>query len=619
MRVVPTVSVVIPSWNGESLLPVRLRPRRSCLIVAATLAALLSFHPSAEAADRLPPRSGIVETEPAQPQGEAPPALAPSPEAPWGGNLRVNQDATAFPQNETTIAVNPLNPLNLVGGANDYRAGDGNANCGFYASTNAGQTWSDGLISRLGFQAAGDPAVGFDRVGNVYFACLHFNRSDFANLISVSKSIDGGKTFGPPVAVTGGASIVDFNDKEYLAVDATGGPFDGVVYVSWTHFTANSADIRIARSTNGGISWSAPTSVSDTPLNQCSVPAIGPNGEVYVAWQDFFTDRIVIDKSTDGGMTFGPDRTVAGIVPIADPLGGFGWGFRTNSCPTIAVDTSAGPRRGTVYVAWADQRTGDADILIARSTDGGLTWSVPTRVNDDPAGNGRHQFFQWLSVDPHGTVHVIWYDNRDGGGALLRVFSARSTDGLTFSPNERVSDAPFDPNIQFSGGFIGDYNGLASSPAFVHALWTDSRTGNQDVFTARRPATDRPAVALGINRSDFHPGDPLVTGFVVVNPGGSETVDFFFGVRGPDGHTLAFFKPGGGVALGDLNNPATFTPTFSGLILSSGLEFIGPEIFSAVLDGGLPSGFYVLFLILAEPHNPNNIIARDAKVFRLTP
>jgi hypothetical protein len=370
---------------------------------------------------------------------------------------------------------------------------------------------------------------------------------------------------------------------------------------------------------NGGISWSAPTPVSDTPLNQCSVPAIGPNGEVYVTWQDFFTDRIVIDKSTDGGMTFGPDRAVAGIIPIADPLGGFGWGFRTNSCPSIAVDTSAGPRRGTVYVAWADQRTGDADILIARSTDGGLTWSVPTRINDDPAQNGRHQFFQWLSVDPHGTVHVIWYDNRDGGGALLRVFSARSTDGLTFSPNERVSDAPFDPNIQFSGGFIGDYNGLASSRAFVHALWTDSRTGNQDIRTARRPATDGPAVALGINRSDFHPGDPLVAGFVVVNPSGSRTVDFFFGVRGPDGHTLAFFKPGGGIALGDLMDPATFTPTFSDLVLTSGLEFIGPEIFSAILDGGLPSGFYVLFLILTEPHNPNNIIARDAKVFRLTP
>lgn len=330
--------------------------------------------------------------------------------------------------------------------------------------------------------------MAFDGSGKgVYFACLRFNRETSKNDIVVARSTNKGKKFKKPTIVVEGTGSEDFNDKEYIAADTTGGPCQDTVYVSWTHFTATQARIRFSRSTDKGRSFSAPMTISDTQQNQGSVPAVGPSGEVYVVWQDFISPRMMIDKSSDCGRTFGTDRVVATITPIPTPLPGFGWNFRTNGFPTLGLDTSRGSFRGNVYVAWADFRNGDADILFSRSTDGGQTWSDPIRINGDVAGNGRHQFFPWMSVDPNGTIHIVFYDNRRGDGSLLNLFYAQSTDGGTsFGANEQVTDRSFDPNIQFKGGFIGDYNGVTATEDTVHPLWTDTRDGNQDVFTDTR-------------------------------------------------------------------------------------------------------------------------------------
>ena len=105
------------------------------------------------------------------------------------------------------------------------------------------------------------------------------------------------------------------------------------------------------------------------------------------------------------------------------------------------------------------------------SRDGGMTWSAPVRVNDDPLKNGKAQFFTWMSVDPSdGSVNVIFYDRRDTEGAMTKVILARSIDGGRTFVNHKIDQPAFicDPKV-----FFGDYTGISAYngrvvPIFMH-------------------------------------------------------------------------------------------------------------------------------------------------------
>src|SRR5207247_4446511 len=132
--------------------------------------------------------------------------------------------------------------------------------------------------------------------------------------------------------------------------------------------------------------------------------------------------------------------------------------YRLDSFPRMAVSATT----GTIFVMWADYRSGDADVLLVRSTNRGISWSSPSRVNDVSTN---HQIFPAITTFG-GRVDVAFYDSRnDPAGKLLDVYYAGSTDdGLTFQSNVRVTDASFDPNLAVTGGgaFLGTYNGIAS-------------------------------------------------------------------------------------------------------------------------------------------------------------
>jgi hypothetical protein len=139
--------------------------------------------------------------------------------------------------------------------------------------------------------------------------------------------------------------------------------------------------------------------------------------------------------------------------------------------PSAAAD----PLTGTLIVVWNDQLFGNPDILSIRSTDGGMTWSGPIRINDD-AGTAA-QFFPWIAFDPHGTAHVCWYDRREDGYDI-DVYYARSTDGgATFEENVRVTAAAYTPILPWDTtvAFIGDYNGIAANATTVFPCYQDAR------------------------------------------------------------------------------------------------------------------------------------------------
>jgi hypothetical protein len=344
-------------------------------------------------------------------------------------NIQVNYPGSIDPE-EVTIAINPENPLNLAAGANIRY---------YYYSLDGGYTWTEGRLESM-YGVWGDPSVTFDPMGNLYFGHLSNPPSGhWIDRIVVQKSTDGGRTWNTGAGI--GLNPPRVQDKEWLIADHTDSPYKGSLYASWTEFDAynspyalDSTRIRLSSSTNMGETWSEPVRISDHGGDcldgdntvEGAVPAVGPDGEVYVAWSGPL--GIMFDKSTDGGVTFGRDIFVA-LHP-----GGWNlsvWGIsRCNGLPVTVCDISDSPYRGTIYILWADQRNGtlDTDVFLIKSTDGGETWASEKRVNDDESK--RHQFFPWITVDPiTGVVWVVFYDRRETSGEATDVYCARSTDG----------------------------------------------------------------------------------------------------------------------------------------------------------------------------------------------
>ncbi len=431
--------------------------------------------------------------------------------------LRVGTNVQVFdnhrPQNEIAVAANPADEKNLVIGANDYRLRDIGASvwAGVYTSTDGGKSWIAQLVPGFPggprgtlsvFNFGGDPIVAFDDHGTAYAGGIFFkgtpSGADVRDVtLALSRSDDGGRTWNDAVIVAPGKAESIFNDHPQMTADATGGAFDGNVYISWTRFVGvGQIDIFVATSRDRGMSWSSVQVSGPIPMGdaegfyQDSMVAVGPKDEVFVVWDETFLTagsfpavKIWMATSLDGGATFGAPRVVeSGVAPISLPNAP----YRHDTYPVLAVDTSTGPHRGRLYLTWSDQRSGDADILVKSSDDGGGTWSSIRRVNND-VGTAA-QFMQWVSVASDGRVDIAFYDRRDDpNDYLLNEYYAGSTDGGMTFVNIRVSDVSSDPAVWPS--FIGDYNQIASTPQAAHPAWTDMRNGmpgdrNEDVYTA---------------------------------------------------------------------------------------------------------------------------------------
>jgi len=448
-----------------------------------------------------------------------------------GDDIQIS--TSTLPNNEPSVAVNPSNPQHLVAGANDQLL---TRNwLAVYTSSDSGLTWMNGLIPMTGalgsFQEASDPAVSFSENGTLYYSGVAFDvnfrtNMPFDGTVFVSKSTNDGSSF-PQTTVVDTSSGKIFDDKPYIGVDQTTGLFAGRVYVSWTRFTNSfqASDIMVAYSGDGGRSFSSPNLISNSLSNQGSVPVVGPNGELYIVWDDLSNNQIVESKSTDGGASFSSPVVVSSIFQLPEPPNFLANSrFKVNSDPTAAVDDT----NGNVYVAWADYGNGYADVLSSRSLDGGFTWSKPIRVNDD---NTNHDhFFPWVSVS-HGLLNIDFYDRRlDPQNHLVDVFYAESADGgASFSPNLRVTDASFNPDaIIFSNGqsFIGDYIGIASNGTLAHSVWTDippASPSNEDIFT-EGTKVDRPPVLAPVGSQTVYPGAELRFGVKATDPDVGETL-----------------------------------------------------------------------------------------------
>lgn len=452
------------------------------------------------------------------------------------------------PQNETTIAVNPTNPNNLIAGANDYRVccdftGLNDGTGWAYYSFDGGATWHDvqlpaltaetggsGVIKKL--DSAGDPVVTFSPDGVAYYANIAFSRTSPASAVVVSVSRDGGVTWSNPNTVTFSDAGNFFNDKEWIAAGA-----NGKVVVTWTHFNQGprgasylSSPIVGAISNDYGKTWQRqgfPVSDATHPFDQGSAPQFGPDGALYVAYEatspvfGYTTDAQVVARSTDDGRSF---ETVE-LARVYDDLDCYpvfagrqtltDMHFRLNSYPSLSVD----PVTGQLALTWSDNQgsgnCGSGGASFAGTTANQVklisgTWAtIASAAVTAVTSSSADKVFPSAAA-ANGKVVVSYYTRDYGitsGAPICNVQTNPVASGITpvssprsvcvdyaaktssdaFGAQLRLSTESSNPFIQFAdGGFIGDYSQVAlGTDGIAHAAWTDFR-GNPGVTTANQ-------------------------------------------------------------------------------------------------------------------------------------
>lgn len=418
-------------------------------------------------------------------------------------------------QNESSIAINPTNPRNLIGAAVDYR---NNSSRWVYYTTNGGATWLNKDLGqvRQGWSSSNDPSVAFDHLGRGYLCYGGFNRTGNAqfgeNGVFIAYTDDGGTTWPAthiPVIIHTGMQTADsaFEDKYYVHVDtAATSPLRGNLYIPWKRVVNrdSSTQIVISHSTDRGRSWSAPVPVSerfsktseDTTFGQSfPLARTGPDGTVHVVWNSGTERAIRYAASTDGGKTFGTPRILHRYQSfgkkslISGQVNSRVKGsVRAEAYPTLVVDCSSGPRRGWMFLAWSADTV--PNIYFSRSTDGGTTWSRAAVVHSDTTND---QFWPWIALDPtNGDLAVMYFDSRDDDeNILVNCYVSYSSDGGTTWVDRRAADQATDLRRNpFAGStFAGDYSGCDFYGGMVYPSWVDMRNtfptlADNDVYTA---------------------------------------------------------------------------------------------------------------------------------------
>ncbi|MGD8396528.1 MAG: sialidase family protein, partial [Candidatus Eiseniibacteriota bacterium] len=380
--------------------------------------------------------------------------------------------------NEPTIAVNRLAPNHMSIAWRQFDTVNSNfRQAGWAYSTDGGRSWTfPGVLEPGVFRS--DPVHDVASDGSFYYSSL---MSSF--LTDLWESTDEGATWEPPSDSYGG-------DKQWIAVDRTGGIGDGNIYEAWSTSGSCCGNNTFTRSIDGGQTFMTPIQPPNNPV--WGTMDVAADGTLYLAGVNISQRNVFyVDRSVDAQ---DPALTPTFQSTTVD-MGGSLVAFGGPSCPNpdgllgqvwIAADPS---RPGYVYLLCSVDPSGTdpLDVHFSRSTDGGITWSAPFRVNDDAEHADAWQWFGTMSVSPDGRIDAIWNDTRD---TLIPNFSslyyAYSTDGgVTWSANERISSF-YDSHIGFpQQDKIGDYYCMVSDDVGASVAWAATFNGEEDVYFTR--------------------------------------------------------------------------------------------------------------------------------------
>jgi hypothetical protein len=415
---------------------------------------------------------------------------------------------STFIQSEVPIVTHPTNKNIIYGSSNSTRLSPVLfISEGVYVTTDGGSNWfgSDTTKAEPLTDHGGDPAPSIDMNGRFYQSYLSFNDAG----LWVTNSTNNGNTWANATKIIAGSQ-----DKNHtFTINNPSSPYNGRTFVIWSRFTAASPCISISYTTDNGSTWSGSKDINVPDVSHYSQGCNGvaaPNGDIYVTWQNpigaipYTGDYIGFAKSTDGGETWAYKNNIydcngiRGNIKTAQ--------IRVNDFPWMSIDKSGGTRNGWIYIVTAEKNLSpagsDPDIILHKSTDGGNTWSVGIRVNQDILNNGKDQYMPCIIVDWTGAINVVYYDNRNTTADSTQVYVSRSIDGGNTWSDVQVSDHTFKP-IPIAGlakGYQGDYIGITDGPnGTIWPFWADNISGIYQAWTAKVVFATYPLNAYNLN------------------------------------------------------------------------------------------------------------------------
>lgn len=394
-------------------------------------------------------------------------------------------------QTEPVVCRHPHNPDILFASANTINFNPFFLSEGIYISQDGGQTWtgSDTCNGEYINFHGGDPAVVIDKNGKLILT--RNGRFPFRG-VYVHTSDDLGRNWSFQKQITD-------HDLERAALQTDNfylSQFYGRTYSCWVRFIPPYS-LYFSYSDDGGLNWSQPKQINNPPQRAAGGDiAIYKNGSIYITWalvsstSPFNEQFISFARSENGGQSWIVSEKIFQVNGIQGTLP-TKQNIRVNGLPKIAIDTTGGEREGWIYIVTTQKNFGaagsDPDIILHRSSDGGMTWNGPIRVNQDQINNGKIQYFPAITIDKFGGINILYYDDRNTTSDSTGVFLSRSTDGGNTFIDYQISDHNFKP-VAIGGlgqGYQGDLIALISIDNYLIPIWMDNSTGIYQLWTAR--------------------------------------------------------------------------------------------------------------------------------------
>ena len=362
--------------------------------------------------------------------------------------------------NECSISVNPLDGSKKTIAWRQFNDVTSNFRQGGWGyTTNGGATWTfPGVLENGVFRS--DPVTNSDEVGNFFYLSLQsdVNQSFFCD--DLWRSLNGGQSW----TLLSGEKGAGGGDKQWLTIDKTNGPGHGFQYQADDGINCSGGGVQFQRSINGGVTWQPPVSIPNSPIYGSL--DVDTNGNVFVGGEGF--SNFICARSSNAQLATQTPRfdqstsvNMGGFLAFGgiNPAGLDGMTF-------LAIDRSGGATNNNIYMVASVVPNGRSttDVMFVRSTDGGLTFSAPKKINDDVFNPNKWHWFGTFSVAPNGRLDAVWYDSRNAANNIdSQLFYSWSTDaGVTWAPNVAVSNS-FNPSEGYPNqSKIGDYITIVS-------------------------------------------------------------------------------------------------------------------------------------------------------------
>jgi hypothetical protein len=418
------------------------------------------------------------------------------------------QNITGDAANEPSITVDPTDRNKMVIGWRQFDSVSSNfRQAGWGFTTDGGFSWMfPGVLQNNVFRS--DPVLFSNDIGRFFYLSLLNSFFD-----DMWRSDNGGASWTNLAPATGG-------DKEWFTIDNTNSSGHGFQYQCWSTAGNNYGGRQFSRSTDGGFTWMNPIFLPNSPF--WGTPDVDAAGNLFIGG---------VSSSGQIWSLRSSNARNAAVTPTFDRVTAVNLGGDILSSEAInpeglvgqifvAADRSGGATNNNVYMLASVRpfnATNGSDVMFVRSTDRGITFGSPRRINDDPVNQSKWHWFGTLSVAPNGRIDSVWLDTRNAANNTdSQLFYSYSLDGGTsWSPNVAVSE-PFDPHLGYPNqNKIGDYLTIVSDVAGGNVAYSATFNGEEDIYYVR--VAPPPSQLLNIStRTRVDSGEKvLIAGFIV--------------------------------------------------------------------------------------------------------